>query len=53
MPSDLHRGVEDDGPIGFRPLVRTDFTLLTRWFVAPHVAPWWQEPSGAAAIEDH
>ena len=38
-------------PIGFRPLGRSDFPLLSTWFAAPHVAPWWQEPSDPDGVE--
>ena len=38
-------------PIGLRPLGRADFPLLSTWFAAPHVAPWWQEPSDPDGVE--
>lgn len=37
--------------IGFRPLGRADFPLLSTWFAAPHVAPWWKEPSDLDGVE--
>lgn len=39
------------GRISFRPLQRTDFLLLQRWFLAPHVARWWNERADLASIE--
>ena len=44
-------GPTDETPLGFRPLTRIDFPLLAAWFAAPHVEPWWQEPSGLDALE--
>jgi len=38
-------------PIAFRPLTRSDFGTLSRWFSAPHVQPWWREPADLDAIE--
>lgn len=35
----------------FTPLTRADFPLLAGWLDAPHVAPWWREPSDPASIE--
>jgi len=43
--------VDHDPPIGFRPLSRADFPLLSTWFAAPHVAPWWQEPPDPESVE--
>jgi len=40
-----------DAAIGFRPLGRADFPLLSTWFAAAHVAPWWQEPSDLDGVE--
>lgn len=37
--------------LSFRPLRRTDFASLQRWFVEPHVARWWNEDSSPAAVE--
>jgi aminoglycoside 6'-N-acetyltransferase len=45
-------GPGDDRSIGFRSLARDDFPLLTTWFAAGDVEPWWQEPWGADDIED-
>ncbi len=30
--------------LSFRPLQESDFTLLQRWLVSPHVRKWWHEP---------
>jgi len=40
-----------DAAIAFRPLGRADFPLLSTWFAAPHVAPWWKEPSDLDGVE--
>jgi aminoglycoside 6'-N-acetyltransferase len=34
-----------------RPLTRDDLPRLGRWIAAPHVAPWWREPSDPASVE--
>ena len=44
MPAPTHR-------IGFRPLDRQDFPLVSRWFAEPHVARWWNEDSSLEHIE--
>jgi aminoglycoside 6'-N-acetyltransferase len=41
----------DAAPIGFRALTRDDFARLVDWLDRPHVAQWWTEPRGSAAIE--
>ena len=43
--------VSADAAIDFRPLDRADFPLLSTWLTAPHVVPWWQEPSDVDAVE--
>ncbi len=41
-----------NGPvIGFRPLRRSDFDSLARWFAEPHVARWWNADPTLEAIE--
>jgi len=35
----------------FRSLARPDFALLAMWLEAPHVAPWWPDPSDLASLE--
>src|SRR6185437_1620197 len=37
--------------LSFRPLVRDDFAMLSRWLAEPHVAKWWCSPSDMAYIE--
>ena len=37
--------------ISFRPLSRSDFTLLRRWLGEPHVVAWWHEPLDLRGIE--
>jgi RimJ/RimL family protein N-acetyltransferase len=37
--------------ISFRPLQRSDFLLLQQWFIAPHIAVWWNERTDLASIE--
>jgi aminoglycoside 6'-N-acetyltransferase len=37
--------------ISFRPLVRSDFSLLHRWLMEPHVAAWWREPGDLEMLE--
>ena len=37
--------------LSFRPLVRDDFPLLSRWLAEPHVAKWWCSPSDMAYVE--
>jgi aminoglycoside 6'-N-acetyltransferase len=39
--------------ISFRELVRSDFPLLQKWLVTPHVAVWWNERSDLASLEAH
>jgi RimJ/RimL family protein N-acetyltransferase len=34
----------------FRSLSRSDFPLLQRWLLEPHVAPWWRESLDLAGI---
>lgn len=41
----------DDATIGFRPLTRADFEMLSRWLSSEHVASWWRDPSDLASIE--
>ena len=36
--------------LGFRPLERADFPLLSEWLAAPHVATWWREDPDPARI---
>jgi len=36
--------------ISFRPLARSDFSLLQRWLVEPHVQAWWREPLDLAGV---
>jgi aminoglycoside 6'-N-acetyltransferase len=36
--------------VSFRPLARTDFSLLQRWLVEPHVLIWWREPLDRAGV---
>jgi aminoglycoside 6'-N-acetyltransferase len=37
----------------FRPVEPADFPLLRRWFRAPHVREWWDDPDdGVAEIEE-
>lgn len=38
--------------IGFRPLARRDFALLSQWLSAPHVRTWWREDPGTEAVEE-
>jgi aminoglycoside 6'-N-acetyltransferase len=38
--------------LGFRPLERGDFPLLSMWLAAPHVEPWWREDPAPAAVEE-
>lgn len=35
----------------FRPLVRSDFPSIQRWFAQPHVVRWWNADPAMAAIE--
>jgi predicted nucleotidyltransferase len=44
--------VEPSGAFSFRPLERGDFALLSQWFLAPHIAPYWKEDAHLAAIEE-
>ena len=37
--------------LSFRPLLRDDFPLLSRWLAEPHVAKWWCSPSDMAYVE--
>ena len=37
--------------ISFRPLQRSDFLVLQQWFVAPHIAAWWNERLDLASVE--
>lgn len=37
--------------ISFRPLGRSDFPLLQKWFSAPHVEAWWRERPDLASVE--
>ena len=37
--------------LALRPLARADFRLLATWLAAPHVRPWWCEPSAPADLE--
>jgi aminoglycoside 6'-N-acetyltransferase len=37
--------------LGFRPLGRADFALLSRWLSRPHVERWWREEHELAAVE--
>jgi aminoglycoside 6'-N-acetyltransferase len=36
--------------IAFRPLTTEDLPLMTRWLAQPHVARWWREDAGLAAV---
>jgi aminoglycoside 6'-N-acetyltransferase len=38
--------------LSFRRLRREDFPLLSHWFRAPHVEPWWREAHDLASIEE-
>lgn len=35
----------------FRPLLRSDFPSLQRWFAQPHVAKWWNADPAPATVE--
>jgi aminoglycoside 6'-N-acetyltransferase len=37
--------------VGFRPLKRDDFPLLSWWLSRPHVQAWWAEDAGLGPIE--
>jgi aminoglycoside 6'-N-acetyltransferase len=37
--------------LGFRPIGRPDFPLLSQWLSTPHVQNWWRDPSDAVAVE--
>jgi aminoglycoside 6'-N-acetyltransferase len=37
--------------LGFRPLRREDFPLLSVWFANEHVRPWWHEDHDLESIE--
>jgi aminoglycoside 6'-N-acetyltransferase len=37
--------------IALRPATRDDFTMLSRWIAAPHVARWWADDPAPAAVE--
>jgi aminoglycoside 6'-N-acetyltransferase len=39
-------------PLRFRPLLRSDFPLLSEWFAKDHVRPFWREPTDLASIEE-
>jgi aminoglycoside 6'-N-acetyltransferase len=36
--------------ISFRPLSRSDFPLLQRWLLEPHVVAWWRQPLDLAGV---
>ncbi|HJQ01536.1 MAG TPA: GNAT family N-acetyltransferase [Jatrophihabitans sp.] len=36
--------------LAFRPLTESDLPLLAEWIARPHVARWWYEPVGSAAV---
>lgn len=38
--------------VGFRPLKRDDFPLLSWWLSRPHVQTWWAEDAGFGSIEE-
>jgi aminoglycoside 6'-N-acetyltransferase len=42
---------ENDQQISFRPMARSDFSLMQRWLAAPHVAVWWNERFDPASLE--
>ena len=35
----------------FRPMLRSDFPSVQRWFAQPHVARWWNADPELAAVE--
>ena len=37
--------------VSFRPLTRTDLSLLHEWLTRPHVAEWWSPPPSLAEVE--
>jgi aminoglycoside 6'-N-acetyltransferase len=39
------------GSISFRPLGRSDFSMLQEWLAAPHVNAWWRERLDLAGVE--
>ncbi len=42
---------ENNRRISFRPIGRSDFSLLQKWLAAPHVAVWWNEPFDLTSLE--
>lgn len=49
-PGDAGEGEPTSG-LGFRRLVRADFSLLARWLAEPHVARWWNHEFTPEAVE--
>lgn len=37
--------------LGFRPITRDDFAILSEWLAAPHVQTWWRQDHRAEAVE--
>jgi aminoglycoside 6'-N-acetyltransferase len=44
--------VSESSDLGFRPLTRSDFPLLSRWLASPHVKTWWREDHEIEAMEE-
>lgn len=43
--------ISSNESISFRPLDRSDFALVARWFTEPQVARWWSEDSSLEHLE--
>jgi aminoglycoside 6'-N-acetyltransferase len=43
--------MENDLRISFRPMGRSDFSLVEKWLAAPHVAAWWNVHFDLASLE--
>jgi aminoglycoside 6'-N-acetyltransferase len=41
-----------DGGITFRPIARSDYPMLRRWLLTPHVARWWPDDSSDEGLEE-
>jgi aminoglycoside 6'-N-acetyltransferase len=37
----------------FRPLNESDLPRIAEWLASPHVAAWWDDPSGVQEIAEH
>jgi aminoglycoside 6'-N-acetyltransferase len=46
-----HTGRVNLAAIAFRPFARDDLPTLAGWLAQPHVARWWQEDPGLAAVQ--